>query len=312
MPTVTNDGLSLYYETAGDPDAEPVVFLQGWGVGRWLWRWQRRALADQFRVILPDNRGTGQSETPGGPGNVPELFVERTGRLWSNWLSMFWSPMLVDPWFRWLDGFDRPYTISSMAGDLEAVLADAGVERAHVVGASMGGMIGLQYAIEYDRAKSLTLLGSTPGGRDAVLPDPDVQMKMASGVARAADRAELRRRTRIAMSEEFADANDDLVERILDWRADADATPRGRFLQAVAATSFDANGRLSEVEIPTQVLHGTADRVLPVENGRLLADRLPDASYTPIEGGSHLFFIEEPDRVNDHLRGFLREHRAEA
>ena len=312
MPTVTNDGLSLYYETGGDPDAEPVVFLQGWGVGRWLWRWQRRAVTDEFRVILPDNRGTGRSETPGGPGNVPELFVERTGRWWSNWLSMFWSPMMVAPWFRWLEDFDRPYTISSMAEDLDAVLADAGVEGAHVVGASMGGMIGLQYALEYDRAKSLTLMGSTPGGRDAVLPDPEVQMEMASGVARSADREELRRRTRMTLSEEFVESNGDLVDRIVDWRAECDATPRGRFLQAVAATSFDANGRLADVGIPTQVLHGTADRVLPVENGRLRADGLPDASYIPVDGGSHLFFVEQPERVNDHLVEFFEEHDAEA
>ena len=308
MPTVTNDELSLYYEIGGDPDAEPVVFVQGWGVGRWLWRWQRQALNGHFRLILPDNRGTGRSEAPDGPANVPELFVERTGRLWSNWLSMFWSPMMVNPWFGWLDDFDRPYTISSMAGDLEAVLADAGVERAHIVGASMGGMIGLQYALEYDRAKSLTLLGSTPGGRDAVLPDPDVQMELAAGMARPADREEVRRRTQMALSEEFVETNDDLVERIVDWRLDADATPRGRFLQAVAATSFDANGQLADVGVPTQVLHGTDDRVLPVENGRLLAERLPDATYTPIEDGSHLFFIEQPERVNDHLLEFFREH----
>ena len=194
-----------------------------------------------------------------------------------------------------------------MAGDLEAVLADAGVERAHVVGASMGGMIGLQYALEYDRAKSLTLLGSTPGGRDAVLPDPDVQMEMTAGVAQPADREELRRRTRMALSEEFVETNDDLVERIVDWRLDADATPRGRFLQAVAATSFDANGQLADVGVPTQVLHGTDDRVLPVENGRLLAERLPNATYPPIEGAGHVCNLERPGEFVDAVERFAFE-----
>ena len=102
MQTVTRDGVEIAYEERGQPsgDADSVVLVEGLGYGRWMWRWQAEALADDYHLLLPDNRGTGDSDAPEGP-----------------------------------------YTIGQMATDLEAVLADAGVESVHVVGASMGGMI---------------------------------------------------------------------------------------------------------------------------------------------------------------------------
>lgn len=305
---VENDGLSIYYETAGDRDGDPVVFLEGWGTGRWMWRRQRRAFADRFRTILPDNRGTGRSDTPSGPRNVAELCFERAGRWWADWVSLWWPPAAITPWTEWVTPIDRPYTVSDMAGDLDAVLAAQDVRDAHVVGASMGGMIALRYALEYDRAKTLTLLGSTPGGSAAVDPPPRVRALAMSGAGDRLSRAELRERTRVAMSEEFVASRPDLVERIIDWRAECDATPRGRFLQAVAAAGFDVGRRLDEVRVPVHVLHGTADTVVPVENGRILADRLPNARYTPVEGGSHFFFFEEFETVNESLVEFFDEH----
>src|SRR6056297_1015561 len=149
MPYADNDGISLYYEitdpagdntgpaeeTTTEDDAETVALVEGLGYGRWMWRWQRDRLADEgYRVVVFDNRGTGDSDAPEGP-----------------------------------------YTVAEMASDLEAVLADAGVERAHVVGASMGGMIAQQYALDYDRAASLTLMCTTAGGDMANLFPEETQ-----------------------------------------------------------------------------------------------------------------------------------------
>ena len=305
---VENDGLSLFYETAGDDDGDTIIFVEGWGTGRWMWRWQRQAFADRFQTILLDNRGTGRSDTPAGPRNIAELYFERTGRWWANWLSLCWPLAAVTPWMQWLTPIDRPFTISDMAGDLEAVLAAQNVREAHIVGASMGGMIALQYALEYDRAKTLTLLGSTPGGSTAVEPTARVQALAISGAGNRLTRAELRKRTCVAMSDEFVESRPQLVERILDWRQKSDATPQGRFLQAVAAARFDVGNQLADIRVPVHVLHGTADTVVPVENGRILADRLPNTQFTPIEDGSHYFFVEEFETVNDSLAEFFTEH----
>ena len=130
MPDAYNDGVRLAYERRGPRGSETVVFVEGLGYGRWMWRWQQDALAEYDRLLW-DNRGTGDSAEPEGP-----------------------------------------YTIDRMAGDLGAVLEAAGVGSAHVVGASMGGLIAQQVALSDDRAASLTLLCTSPGGPEAV-PTPE-------------------------------------------------------------------------------------------------------------------------------------------
>ena len=274
MPYADNDGLSLYYEIAEPTDAVPerdaddaetVVLVEGLGYGRWMWRWQRERLADEgYRVVVWDNRGTGDSDEPEGP-----------------------------------------YTVEQMASDLEAVLDAAGVERAHVVGASMGGMIAQQYALDYDRAESLALLCTTPGGEEAVETPPETQARMFGVPDDADEREAIRYKMKPAMTDEFRAANEDLVADIVDWRLESDASDAAREAQAAGVAGFDSSDRLGEIEVPTLVAHGTDDRVLPVENADPLYRDLPNAQRATFEGGSHLFFIEQADAVNDRLVEFL-------
>ena len=203
---------------------------------------------------------------------------------------------------------EGPYTVSEMAADLEAVLSDHGARRAHVVGASMGGMIAQQYALEYDRAKSLTLLCTTPGGEDAVGVPEETAERMFETPEGASEREILRHRMAPAMSTEFAAENPEEIEQILDWRLAGDASEAGRGAQAAAVEKFDVSDRLHEITVPTLVAHGTDDRVVPVENGRLLADGLPNVELELYEDGPHLFFIEQSRLVNDDLGAFLEEH----
>ena len=267
MPTVTNDGIPISYDVAGPVDGEPVVFLEGLGYGRWMWRWQREPLSEEYRTIVPDNRGTGDSAVPEGP-----------------------------------------YSIEAMASDLEAVLADVGLYNVHLVGASLGGMVAQHYALEYGRAKTLTLLCTTHGGEDAV-PMPEETREVIFDVPKgASERERLRHRMRPAFSERFTNRNPHLVDRIIEWRLEQDAAEPARVAQAAAGASFDVRERVWELRVPTLVLHGTDDRVVPVENARLLDEKLPNSRLETVDGGSHLFFIEEADRVNETLLGFLDDH----
>ena len=266
MATVDNDGVSIAYERVGADDAETVVFVEGLGYGRWMWRWQRAELEDHYDIVLFDNRGTGDSDEPEGP-----------------------------------------YTIAEMASDLEAVLADAGIDRAHVVGASMGGMITLQYALEYDRAASIALLCTSPGGPDAE-PVPEETLDRMYNVPEELDEREaIRYKMEPAMSDSFPEQYDDVLEEIIDWRLESDASEAAREWQGAAVQAFDVSDRLAELTLPAIVMHGTGDQVVPPENGELLAESLPDARYLTLKDAPHLFFIEEFMQVNEHLDLFLRD-----
>lgn len=205
------------------------------------------------------------------------------------------------------DAPEGPYTIEQMAGDLEAVLDDVGITSAHVVGASMGGMVAQRYALAYDRAASLTLLCTSPGGPEAV-PTPEATLERMFSVPDDADEREaIRYKMRPAVSDGFMEQHEELVEQIVDWRLDSDAPPAARQAQAAAVEAFDASDELDGIEVPVLVLHGTDDRVLPVGNGEILAERIPRADAEFVDGGSHLFFIEDAARVTDRIEEFLAD-----
>jgi len=260
----TNGNVALAYERIGVSNAETVVFVEGLGYGRWMWRWQRDAVAAEYEVIIPDNRGTGDSDEPEGP-----------------------------------------YTIEQMAGDLEAVLDDAGVEQAHLVGASMGGMITLQYAIDYDRVESLALLCTSFGGEEAVPIPEETQVTMFTVPDEYDEREAIRHKMSPALSDGYLEDNPEQISRIVDWRLASDASDQARLWQGEAVQHFDVSNQCATIDVPALVMHGTADKVVPVENGRMLADRLPQSRLVTVDGGPHLFFIENADTVTESLMEFL-------
>lgn len=264
MPTAHNGDVAIAYDRTGPESAPTVVFVCGLGYGRWMWNWQRDALAESYDTIVFDNRGAGDSDVPEGP-----------------------------------------FTIAEMAGDLDTVLDDADVQSAHVVGASMGGMIAQRYALDFDRAVSLSLLCTTHGGEDAVPVPEETQAKMFDVPEGLDVRESLLYRMEPALSPGFADEHSALIDRILDWRLESDASEAGLAAQAAAVMGFDASAELVELELPVLVLHGTGDRVLPVENAHLLHEALPRSELDLFEDGSHLFFIEEADAVSARLGAFL-------
>ncbi|QCW01843.1 alpha/beta fold hydrolase [Natrinema pallidum] len=285
MPQATRDGVSIYYEyeRSDGEGRSPVVFVQGLGFGRWMWRWQREAVADEYDVVAPDNRGTGRSAV-----GLPPLVARLPGTLRGLVLLKL-----------------AGYSIGGLAADLEAVLDDAGIYDAHVVGASMGGMIAQQYALEYSRAKSLTLCCTSHGGPDAAPVPDETQAHMFDTPDGASQRETLRHRMRPAFNERFTNRNPHLIDRLLEWRLEQDADDPAREAQAAAVQNFDVSGRLDGLRVPTLILHGTADRVVPVENARLLEEQIADSRLELVEGGSHLFFIEDADEVTETVLSFI-------
>jgi pimeloyl-ACP methyl ester carboxylesterase len=196
------------------------------------------------------------------------------------------------------DAPDGPYTVGELAQDLEVVLADHGVRNAHLVGAGLGGMVALQAALSSSRAKSLMLLGTAAYGGG-------IDLSPLFGAP--TNPQELRASLDAAFSTEFFEAQPDVVDQVVAWRAEEDASRPAWDAQTAAVARFDCADRLYEVTTPTLVLHGSEDAVWPVERGQELADGLPRGSFSLVDGAGHLAHVEHSRVVNDLLVDFLAE-----
>ena len=191
-----------------------------------------------------------------------------------------------------------PYDIDALAADFEAVLADAGVTRAHVVGAGLGGMVALRYARTYDRARTLTLFCTAASG--------DAVDEQALRALHPDDPTALESSLDGAFSPAFREARPDLVADICEWRRAEDAAPDAVDAQIAAMTGFDS-GPLYELTPPTLVCHGVADPVVPPAAGEELAEALPRGEYEPVEG-RHLCFVEHSRAVTERVLAHLDAH----
>ncbi len=182
------------------------------------------------------------------------------------------------------------------------MLDEAGVERAHVVGTSLGGMVAQELALARpERVDRLVLACTTPGGAGA-FPLPQRTLALIAEAPSLAPEVALRRFVENALAD---DAPEELVDRIYAHRLASPPDPAGWQAQAAAGASFDALDRIGDIGAPTLILHGTADGVVDSRNAALLAERIPDARVRLFEGRGHLFFWEEPDGFVEAVEEFL-------
>ncbi|WP_293033455.1 alpha/beta fold hydrolase [Natronococcus sp.] len=195
-----------------------------------------------------------------------------------------------------------PYSMETLVADLETILGAVDARKAHLVGAGLGGAVALAAARESTRVATLSVLGTAARGSafdlEPLLASPD-------------DPAALRDSLEAGLSADFRADQPDVVDGIVDWRADGDATSEEWEAQLAALEGFDARDWLVEVTQPTRILHGTADDLVPAEDGRELATGLPRGEFVPLEDAGHLVGIERSRTVNDRLLGFL-EDRSDA
>jgi 3-oxoadipate enol-lactonase len=193
-------------------------------------------------------------------------------------------------------------TTAAMAEDAAALLAALELDSAHVLGISMGGMIAQELALAHpERIRTLTLGCTYCGGEGSVLPAPE-RLQQLTEAMMSGDRARaLRAGWEINVSPAMA-ADDEAYARfevIAHRRAVALPVIMAQ-MQACAA--HDTNARLAELEMPTLVIHGTVDELLPVQNGRLIASRIPGSQLEILEDVGHLFFWERPELSAELMR----------
>ena len=191
--------------------------------------------------------------------------------------------------------------------DAVAVLDGAGVKQAHVIGLSFGGVIAQEIAIRHPRrVRSLVLASSSAGGGRYVPPEAAVRRFL-----RGLDGLPIEEGVWAAVPYLYAAATrgdhapliGEDIARFLARTLD----PRSYSRQYAVARAHDAGPRLGQITAPTLVMHGEQDRILPIDNGRLLADGIAAARFMALPGGAHGFPTDLPDTSGE-LVSFLREH----
>ncbi|MBP3036486.1 alpha/beta fold hydrolase [Arthrobacter sp. zg-ZUI100] len=270
--TTLANGVRLCYREDGPDDGEPVVLLSGLGMDLTSWPAQfTEGLAAQgYRVIRPDNRDSGRSSRMQTP--TPSLLMQALGR-----------PV------------PGAYRIEDMANDVVGLLDHLGLERAHIMGMSLGGMIAQSVAAHHpDRTLSLTSLISTTGAREAGAAALSTKRRLA---ARPARNREEFVRARVGMMQHLAGRTypaDAAVEEELAGAAwDRGAFPdggtgRSRQLGAINA-SQDRTADLAGITAPTLVIHGDRDPIVHPSGGAATAAAIAGSRHVTIPGMGHYF-----------------------
>ena len=195
-----------------------------------------------------------------------------------------------------------PYSVPELAEDARSVLDAAGLERAHVVGASLGGMIAQELALAHgEKIDRLVLACTTPGGVGAY-PMPAETVSLMLEAPTIAPDVALRRFVENAVGEA---ASRELVDQIVAYRTADPPDPAGWQAQAAAGATHDVLGRIGDIAAPTLIVHGTDDAVVDHRNAELLAERIPNARVELLPGVGHMLFWEEPERFVNLVREFL-------
>lgn len=203
-----------------------------------------------------------------------------------------------------------PYTVAAMAGDVVGVLDAAGIARAHVVGASLGGMVAQELAIEHpERVDRLVLACTTPGWPSGY-PPPPATLRLLALAGRLPTEVALRRHVENALAPATVEQRPELVERLIAHQRVRLPNRDGWVAQAAAGARWAGRGRQRQIRAATLVVHGTADRVVDPRNAELLAGMIPDARLVTFQGAGHLLFWEQPARFVEVVTAFLHERAA--
>jgi len=203
---------------------------------------------------------------------------------------------------------DGPLSIARLAEDAAGLLAALEIDSAHVLGISMGGMVAQELALAHpERIRTLALGCSYCGGEGSALAGEDVMRKLAEGMASGDRERAIRTAWEANVSPGFA-ANEDAYARFLEIGLRRAVPVEVIMEQMRAITEHDTSARLPGIELPTLVLHGTLDQMLPVQNGHMIAGLIGGSRLEIFDGVGHLFFWEQPEHSAELVRAHAAVH----
>lgn len=257
-----------------------------------------------------ENEGTKIYWDESGTGNEALLLIMGLGSASEMWYRLL--PALAER-YRTIffdnrgvgrsDAHAGPYSIAALAKDAAAVMDAAGVDGAHVLGFSMGGFIAQEFALRYrERVRRLILASTACGGNEVVWAEPEVLVALeAKGVKTREEGFRMTVPYNYHPSTPRALIEEDLAVTL---RSPLKRESYQAQLHAIM-TWEGTYGRLKNLDVPTLVLHGDSDRLIPTENGRVIARAIPGAELVLIEGAGHRFMTDKLEEAGRVILSFL-------
>ena len=204
---------------------------------------------------------------------------------------------------------DMEYTIAMLADDTAALMDHVGFTSAHIIGVSMGGMIGQEFALRHpSKVRSLVLGCTTPGGPQAVpLEGEGINRAYSTNDLSAEQRG--RALAEAAFTKGYVDAHPEIITAMIESRKNRPIDTVGFGHRMKAAFKHDTYDRLAQIASPTLVITGKQDALIAWENSQLLVNHIPNTEFVLLEPAGHVFWIEQPQQSRDAIVNFLQAHK---
>lgn len=268
MPEISANGIKIHYELHGEGD--PLVLIAGLGYPAWQWHRMLPYLAQYLQVIAFDNRGVGETDKPPGP-----------------------------------------YTAGLLAADTVALLDALNIESAVVMGHSMGGFIAQELALSYPQKASKLILSSTNFGGPHHVPITAEAMAVMSDVT-SDPITRFKNGLLVSTAPGFAERHPEIIQEWLDWRMANPLDLAGYQAQmaiglGLISEAASYEDRLPGLRVPTLILFGAHDKVVPPANAELLAARIPDHKVVILPDAGHFFPMEVPHAAAQVIIDFIKQ-----
>lgn len=265
MPTTQVGSHTVYYDEYGT--GHPVLFMSGLGGTRLGWWKQIEPLAQKYRVINLDNRDAGDSALAAAP-----------------------------------------YSIAEMADDAAGLIENLNLGRVFIMGISMGGFISLELALRHPaRVEKMILVATSAGGTSHVTPAPEIGATLLRKEGEDIE-TRVRRTSPLIAAPGYCVAHPADLDRAVQHAKAKPMPPEAYQRQLSAAYAHTRNGvaeRLAQIRVPTLVIHGECDPLIPYANGKFLAANIAGAKFSTYAGVGHLVTIEAAERLNREVGEFL-------
>ena len=267
MPKAQANGIELYYEIHGE--GQPLVLISGLGYPLWQWHKMVPFLAKHFKVITFDNRGVGKSDKPAGS-----------------------------------------YTARMLAADTVGLLDALEIEKAIIAGHSMGGFIAQALALDFpQRVDKLVLCSTNFGGPHHVPVTPEAMKVLTDVTSDALTR--FKNGLVVSTAPGWAEKNPEMIEEWIKWRVANPIEPapyQAQLAIGLALLPEDAafENKLPSISVPTLILFGAHDKVVPPANANLLAKQLAGSQIRILPDAGHFFPIEVPEEAASAIIEFAK------